>query len=560
MSISNCKNPARLSVRTVLRLVIPALAVLTAVFLAVACTPESPQNGTDTDADTGETGAAPMTDAGSGPESDTVVPANGTEADSETVAATETETEPETEVPMEKPTDPTVVTYWQGDGKSMLDCISASGGAVAEKVSDGVYGPVVCLYTDMGGQAKAKPAIRFDYQAYMDMLGLTPVPYGRCAVIGMRVRTENAVTRECNLRTFSSAGSRGPRSNVNSAYAEGDGWQEILFFVNAEKSDDSLGVLQFSFFSSVSSADERVYIESIHIFTDVTEACAFGYYDAAKPQYTTLEIKGLTRPYKIIHITDAHACAFTDEEYAAMSADRATYLAGRVTGFSVDGMTSAQRFLMLMKWADKQDADLILMTGDVVDFPSEGNIALLHGAVASSKTPVLYMLGNHDWAFADDYQTPNAKANNIPRFDDISDNNAAIHYLEYEDLIIAAMDNSTNYYDGEAAVAFRSLTEKGKPVILTAHVPFYEQTLTGPSARTWGYDICLGPGALASTDPTVLALYNLCATEENTNVAAVIAGHLHFNHEGTFPNGVPQIVTGAANDGTVRVITLVPAE
>ncbi len=41
--------------------------------------------------------------------------------------------------------------------------------------------------------------------------------------------------------------------------------------------------------------------------------------------------------------------------------------------------------------------------------------------------------------------------------------------------------------------------------------------------------------------------------------AAVIAGHVHFDHEDVLPNGVPQYITDVACDGHCRVVTLFPA-
>ena len=130
--------------------------------------------------------------------------------------------------------------------------------------------------------------------------------------------------------------------------------------------------------------------------------------------------------------------------------------------------------------------------------------------------------------------------------------------MEYEDLIVAALDNAMDEVPGEALNGLRKLCQGTKPIILLMHIPMTVETLTQPTKNVWGRDICMGPGGVGYWIHTVYGLYQLVAVQE-TPIVAVVTGHVHFSHEDTLPNGVPQIVTGTASQGGLcRVITVEP--
>lgn len=51
------------------------------------------------------------------------------------------------------------------------------------------------------------------------------------------------------------------------------------------------------------------------------------------------------------------------------------------------------------KKAEQQNYDLIILGGDIINFPSEYNIQKLKEVMEASKVPVKYISGNHDWHF-----------------------------------------------------------------------------------------------------------------------------------------------------------------
>ena len=218
----------------------------------------------------------------------------------------------------------------------------------------------------------------------------------------------------------------------------------------------------------------------------------------------------------------------------------------------------------LIRYGEEISADLILMTGDIIDFPSEANLTLLKSCVDSCKVPVLYITGNHDWSYADDYHTENAAETYLTRVDAIS--GASDHAAIYEDetVLVCAVDSGLDRIREETLEAYLTAARRakatGKALILALHVPVHAETLVEDTVRVWRQELTIGEGAFGADDPATMAFYNAVAVEPDLSPDAVIAGHVHFDHEDVFPNGTPQYITDIACDGHCRVLTLTPVQ
>lgn len=268
-----------------------------------------------------------------------------------------------------------------------------------------------------------------------------------------------------------------------------------------------------------------------------------------------VKIKGLTRSYTFFHLTDLHMGELTTDEAAEMPENRRTYAQHRYEFFAREGQGAAALWDDYMIRAKAERADLLLLTGDIIDFPSEANIKALKDGIKNSGIPTLYVVGNHDWSFADDYHTPNAIATHYPKFADICNGDPYISWVEYEDMIVCAVDDTLDCVSEETVDKFLALCGKGKPVILTMHVPLYVESMEADCKACWGGKLLMvGGKAFNGSDPHVMRFYEAVALDPDTPVKAVITGHLHFHHEDILPNGVPQIVTDKGYTGGCRVI------
>lgn len=282
-----------------------------------------------------------------------------------------------------------------------------------------------------------------------------------------------------------------------------------------------------------------------------------------KPIFTAAPVKGLKRDFRILHFTDLHACALDEAEKAAMEPVRRDYIPPRQGLFGGGRPYPSEAALpALIRYGEEIAADLILMTGDIIDFPSEANLTLLKTCVDSCKVPVLYVTGNHDWSYADDYHTENAAATYLTRVDAIA--GAADHAAIYEDetVLVCAVDSGLDRIRKETLEAYLTAARRakatGKALILALHVPVHAETLVEDTVRVWRKELTIGEGAFGADDPATMAFYNAVAVESDLAPDAVIAGHVHFDHEDLFPNGTPQYITDIACDGHCRVLTLTP--
>ncbi len=275
------------------------------------------------------------------------------------------------------------------------------------------------------------------------------------------------------------------------------------------------------------------------------------------PAYFEVKIKGLKRNYTFFHLTDLHMGEFTPDEAAEMPQERRAYAQHRYEFFAREGQGAAALWKDYMTRAKAERADLLLLTGDIIDFPSEANVNALKDGIRNSGIPTLYVVGNHDWSFADDYHTPNATALHHPKFADLCNGDPYVSWMEYEDLIICAVDDSRDRVSKETVDKFMALCALGKPIILIMHVPLYVASMEADCLTSWRNLLMMGGKAFNGDDPHVKRFYEAVAIDPNTPVKAVITGHLHFHHEDLLPNGVPQIVTDKGYTGGCRVIRVI---
>lgn len=288
------------------------------------------------------------------------------------------------------------------------------------------------------------------------------------------------------------------------------------------------------------------------------------------PKFTKLEIPGLRNDYRFLHITDTHITTIYDDEE---NETRRNDVAGRLNNWIMN-MYRKPSYLFLDEffgYAADVGADRILMTGDITDSPSMSNLDIVKNIVNNSPVPTMYTYGNHDWRWNDDYNNTELKRLYGPRFAEAvakyqPDWTGAVDVIEYDDLMLVTADNSNYSFDSrtynELKTTFKYAKEVNKPVILMLHVPFHTEDMHVATAEHWpgGGALCIGTGGSCDMGSSATARACEMIVAEDSPVAAILAGHVHFDFE-TMVNGrIPQIVTGSGLDGHCRVIDVVPAD
>ena len=95
--------------------------------------------------------------------------------------------------------------------------------------------------------------------------------------------------------------------------------------------------------------------------------------------------------------------------------------------------------------------------------------------------------------------------------------------------------------------------EREISIILLLHIPVCTEELAPSVLKIWGPSFMLG--SLAEDSPTVHEFCNLIKSEDSP-IAAVLAGHIHYSQKGYVSPGRMQYVSAPAFEGFVYDITV----
>ncbi len=289
-----------------------------------------------------------------------------------------------------------------------------------------------------------------------------------------------------------------------------------------------------------------------------------------RPLFNTLEVKGLKKDYRFLHVTDSHITTIYETEE---NDERQADVANRLNNW-IKNMFRKPSYLFLdsyFDYAEDIDSDAILLTGDITDSPSQSNADIVKDAIVNCSVPSYYIYGNHDWSWNDNYQNSQYRTEYEKRFKDAvdfydTDWDDNLNIMEYDDLMIVSVDNSSYSFNRQSYTgmkeAFERASAEGKSVILMLHIPIHTEDMHPTTEANWpgGGSLCIGEGGTCDYGNQFTQLvYNLIIAEDSP-VAAIFAGHVHFNYETMVAGRIPQYVTGAALEGWCRVVDLVPAE
>ena len=262
-----------------------------------------------------------------------------------------------------------------------------------------------------------------------------------------------------------------------------------------------------------------------------------------------IAIDGLSGEYELLYLTDNHMIVMDEKD----SGQAAEYAASRINMFcNKEGISSAEQFGEWVTYANEEKLDGVLFGGDMIDCPSQSNIAFLEEHLEKLQMPYVYTLGNHDWTYPWEYMTDEAKTVYRPLFEPYMDGNCAIHVQDFGEFQVVAVDNSSNQIAEEALDRYEEILSEERPIIVLVHVPFCTSSLLEQAKAVWDSPVVIGGGNWGGVYPNeATAKFMELTTAADSPVQAVIAGHVHFYHK-DFIEGekkVLQIVGGAGADG-----------
>lgn len=275
-------------------------------------------------------------------------------------------------------------------------------------------------------------------------------------------------------------------------------------------------------------------------------------------QEETLTIAGVKNNYDFFLLADTHISLCDARDPLLMEKAQA-----RRQAFEQEsGKIAVRTFQNLMTEANKGGTDLTIFAGDITDSAMLASIDFVKAQTDRLTMPYLYVAGNHDFEYGDEYFSKKAYREYFPRLWDLTGTKEQYVIKEYEDLIVAGINDKNNQFEKKAVEALLPYMRGKKPVILILHVPLQPQeensALEQQSNDIWGLSakgrcrVLIGETACKPNKTTQKLLDAVFA--KDSPVAAVFAGHIHFYNRSMLNGNAAQFVTGAGYYGdAVRI-------
>jgi len=282
---------------------------------------------------------------------------------------------------------------------------------------------------------------------------------------------------------------------------------------------------------------------------------------------TVIRIEGLGRPVTLAHITDSHVCEVDERDHAAVA--KATDIGEKFRHYSPTRESMRTVFQQVLRQCLAAKPDCLLLTGDMMHFPTWANIDALAEDLAAAGVPHLYTPGNHDWEYPGRPWTDAVRREYYGRLARLTVGSPESQVREVGGVRLIAMDNSM-YQAGPAQVAFlKEQLATGEPCLLCMHIPLYVPSLLPDVMQRWKAPIMMAcpegwteqtraQWGVPGIEPATHAFYDLVTGEQAGNLAGVFCGHIHIPHADALAPGRYQYSPRPGYLGGHRIVRLLP--
>ncbi len=275
-------------------------------------------------------------------------------------------------------------------------------------------------------------------------------------------------------------------------------------------------------------------------------------------QEETVTISGIRRDYRMLLIADTHISLCDARDPVLLKKAQA-----RREAFEREsGKNAVRTFHNLVTESVEGKDDLTIFAGDITDSAMYASVDFVQKEIGRLEHPYLYVTGNHDFEYGEEYFSKKAYREYFPRLFPLTKTTEQYTLMEYDDLIVAGINDKNNQFDKKAVQALLPYLKGTKPVVLVMHVPLQPQyehsALEQQADAVWGLSnagrcrVLLGETACKPNKTTQKLLDAVFAAD--SPVAAVFAGHIHFYNRSMVNEQSTQLVTGAGYYGdAVRI-------
>lgn len=281
------------------------------------------------------------------------------------------------------------------------------------------------------------------------------------------------------------------------------------------------------------------------------------------------QVNTLDKPFKTLFLSDSH---LTIEDERGKDFYQYTK---RMGGSAVEPENygksngSEQALIASLEKAQKEGVELVILGGDIINFPSQASVELLIKIMNDSGLKWIYTAGNHDWHYegepgeAVDQRNKWQQSSLNPLYQGANPlySSTILHNINF-----VLIDNSTNEITDEQFFFFKEQLKKGIPIVLSMHIPLYLPGHTidyGCGHPAWNlkndtyYEIeRRTPWPENGHTPTTFAFRELVLNAPL--VIGIYAGHTH-EEVLDIHNNIPQYVSGANYNNKDILMHFTPA-
>ena len=226
----------------------------------------------------------------------------------------------------------------------------------------------------------------------------------------------------------------------------------------------------------------------------------------------TITIPDFKDSLKIMQITDAHISIEDETESDLMKYGERMHQAYNVPlkHYSRDiCKTTFEYFDELLLKAKNEHVELLLLTGDIVNFPSAVSVKYVYDRLVETGIPWLYIAGNHDWYYEGMPGSPDSlrmvwiEKSLAPLY---NGHNPLFYSAIINGINFVGIDNSTYKVNDEQVLFLKKQLSGNEPIIMISHIPY---SLNRNASQ---------PGTTALTDLIL---------ENSDKIIAIFTGHTH---------------------------------
>ena len=278
---------------------------------------------------------------------------------------------------------------------------------------------------------------------------------------------------------------------------------------------------------------------------------------------TRIEI-GLPKPLRFLHVTDNHlslADERDNERKRKLAADRR-----KAFGDDTDRI---RKNLDEMVDFCNRNCDLLLHTGDLIDFVSYRNVEV--GKSYLDRTDHFMCAGNHEFSqyVGEAWEDEAYKHQSFDLVQTMTKCGLELSSRVVGGVDLVGVDNGYYYFLPSQLAALKAEVAKGLPILLLMHNPIYTPDLyeemmvrrKSECAYVCGCPAekmaCYDAHRRKQQQPYFATNEFIEYVKNEPSIKAFLTGHLHFHYEGELVPGKIQYVTGGGFRGDARLIEVV---